>query len=432
MHLQMHLAIATSITHKEDMMQLEVLVPIILGLVVLLIVGTIVMFVLLLKQKQTGVDADEIKNKISYDIVKNQSEINLSSTNQINKNLNEQVDRIRTNLEERLDKSTKQNVQELSNVLDKLAHIQKDFTESRIGLVQSVNEQLEKINASVEQRLKDGFKTTTDTFQSVTERLAEIKEAQRKIESLSTDIVSLQDVLTDKKTRGNFGEVQLKQILYTVFGEVEGKLYETQKKLSNGSIVDAIIHLPDTNGSVPIDSKFPLENYRRMLDKELSEKERDDAKKLFKTDVRKHIDDISKKYILEDETSFQAILFLPAEAVFSEINAYHADIIDYAQNKKVILTSPTTLMALLRVLQVLIRDAQKTKYAKLIFEELDKLGKDFKLYTDRWSSLEKSIDKVVKDAKDINVSSKKISTQFEKIKNAQFDEELEVGGQDES
>jgi DNA recombination protein RmuC len=169
-----------------------------------------------------------------------------------------------------------------------------------------------------------------------------------------------------------------------------------------------------------------------MMDKEITDKEREDAKKQFKSDVRKHIDDISKKYIIEDETSFQAILFLPAEAIFSEINAYHSDIIDYAQNKKVILTSPTTLMALLRVLQVLIRDAQKTKYAKLIFEELDKLGNDFRLYTDRWSSLEKSLDKVIKEAKDINVSSKKISTQFEKIKNAQFDEELESGETNDS
>lgn len=412
-------------------MDLELIVNIILGLVVILIAGTITMFIVLIRKKEQPVNIEEMKNKISFEVVKNQSEMNVNSTNLINKNLNEQIDRIRTNLEERLDKSTKENVEELTQVLDKLAIIQKEFTESRIGIVQNVNEQLEKINASVEQRLKDGFKTTTDTFQSVTERLAEIKEAQRKIESLSTDIVSLQDVLTDKKTRGNFGEVQLKQILHAVFGEAEGKLFETQKKLSNGSIVDAIIHLPDTNGSVPIDSKFPLENYRRMMDKELSDKERDDSKKLFKSDVKKHIDDIAKKYIIEEETSFQAILFLPAEAVFSEINAYHTDIIDYAQKKKVILTSPTTLMALLRVLQVLIRDAQKTKYAKLIFEELDKLGKDFKLYAERWNSLEKSIKKVVKDTEDINISSKKISLQFDKIKTVSFVDELEEGEVDE-
>ena len=412
-------------------MDIELIVNIILGLVVVLIAGTITMFIVLIRKKEQPLNIEEMKNKISFEVVKNQSEMNVSSTNLINKNLNEQIDRIRTNLEERLDKSTKENVEELTQVLDKLAIIQKEFTESRIGIVQNVNEQLEKINASVEQRLKDGFKTTTDTFQSVTERLAEIKEAQRKIESLSTDIVSLQDVLTDKKTRGNFGEVQLKQILHAVFGEAEGKLFETQKKLSNGSIVDAIIHLPDTNGSVPIDSKFPLENYRRMMDKELSDKEREDSKKLFKSDVKKHIDDIAKKYIIEEETSFQAILFLPAEAVFSEINAYHTDIIDHAQKKKVIHTSPTTLMALLRVLQVLIRDAQKTKYAKLIFEELDKLGKDFKLYAERWNSLEKSIEKVVKDTKDINVSSKKISSQFERIKTVSFVDELEEGEVDE-
>jgi len=412
-------------------MPIETLATILLILVGILIIISLIMFFVLGNKKESSMDVEDMKSKISFEIVKNQNEISMSSTNQINKNLNEQVDRIRTNLEERLDKSTKENVGELNSVLEKLGTIQKEFIESRLNMVQNVNEQLSKINSSVEERLKDGFKTTTETFTSVTERLAEIKEAQRKIESLSTDIVSLQDVLTDKKTRGNFGEVQLKQLLHAVFGDVEGKLYETQKKLSNGLIVDAIIHLPDTNGSVPIDSKFPLENYRRMVDKDITEKEREDAKKSFKSDVKKHIDDISKKYIIENETSFQAILFLPAEAIFSEINAYHGDLIDYSQKQKVILTSPTTLMALLRVLQVLIRDAQKTKYARQIVEELDKLGKDFKLYAERWSSLERSIDKVAKEAQSINVTSKKISTQFDKIKNAQFEDQIETGEENE-
>jgi len=409
-------------------MPLETWVAILMTVVGSLAIGSIVLMLVMVSKKGKPIlDAEDIKNKISLEIIKNQNETTLSTAMQTNKNLNEQIDRIRSSLEDRLDKATKENVDELNQVLGKLATIQKEFVESKIAMIQNVNEQLGKINASVEERLKDGFKTTTETFVNVSERLAEIKEAQRKIESLSTEIVSLQDVLTDKKTRGNFGEVQLKQILHAVFGEAEGKLYETQKKLSSGVIVDAIIHLPDTNGSVPIDSKFPLENYRRMLDKDTSDKDRDDARKAFKSDVKKHIDDISKKYIIENETSFQAVLFLPAEAVFSEINAYHTDIIAHAQTRKVILTSPTTMMALLRVLQVLIRDAQKTKYAKVIFEELEKLGKDFKLFADRWNSFEKSIDKVVKDAKDINVTSKKLSTQFDRLKNAQFEEIEETG-----
>ncbi|MEE0880063.1 MAG: DNA recombination protein RmuC, partial [Turicibacter sp.] len=219
--------------------------------------------------------------------------------------------------------------------------LQRDF--------RKLNEQIEvnlmRINDKVNHRLDQSFNKTNETFQNILMRLAKIDEAQKKIETLSTDIVSLQTLLTDKKSRGTYGEVQLYQILVSVFGEKNNRLYQTQYRLSNGTIVDAILFAPTPLGNLPIDSKFPLENYQKMMDRSLLELERQTAMKHFKQDVKKHIDDIAIKYITPEETSDQAILFLPAEAIFAEINAYHIDLIEYAQQRRVWLVSPTTLMS---------------------------------------------------------------------------------------
>ena len=179
---------------------------------------------------------------------------------------------------------------------------------------------------------------------NVIERLSKIDEAQKKIETLSSDIVSLQSILTDKKTRGIFGEVNLKHILTSVFGEKNDKIFRLQYTLSTGVIADSVVFAPEPLGTIAIDSKFPLEHYQLMVDKKLTQDMRDYYEKLFKQDMKKHIDAISSKYIISGETTDQAILFLPAEAIFAEINAYHQDIIDYAYKKRVWITSPTTLI----------------------------------------------------------------------------------------
>ena len=188
------------------------------------------------------------------------------------------------------------------------------------------------------------------------ERLSKIDEAQKKIEGLSTDIVSLQSILTDKKSRGIFGEVNLKHILVNVFGEKNDKLYQLQCALPNHTIADCVLYAPEPLGTIAIDSKFPLENYQMMVDKKLSQTERAMHEKQFKLDVKKHIDAISSKYIIDGVTADQAIMFLPAEAIFAEMNAYHNDLIDYAYKRHVWITSPTTLISTLSVIQMIIKN----------------------------------------------------------------------------
>ena len=270
------------------------------------------------------------------------------------------------------------------------------------------------INEKVNERLDQNFEKTNKTFMNVIERLSKIDEAQKKIENLSTDIVGLQSILTDKKTRGIFGEVNLKHILENVFGKNDS-IYKLQYTLSTGVIADSVLFAPEPLGTICIDSKFPLENYQLMVDKKISSDKREQYEKMFKQDMKKHIDAIHSKYIIPGETTDQAILFLPAEAIFAELNAYHSDIIQYAYRKKVWITSPTTLISTLTVIEMIIKNMERDKYTSIIHEELNKLGIEFSRYKERWDKLARSIQTVSKDVENVTVTSDKISKKFEMI-----------------
>lgn len=278
-----------------------------------------------------------------------------------------------------------------------------------------IDTRLNSINDKVNERLDVNFEKTNRTFNNVLEKLAKIDEAQKKIDSLSTDIVSLQGILTDKKSRGIFGEVNLTHILSSVFGEKNDSVYRLQYSFDNNTIADAVLFAPEPLGVVAIDSKFPLENYRIMVDKKFDKSDRELAAKLFKTDVKKHIDAIATKYIIPGVTSNQAIMFLPAEAIFAELNAYHEDIIEYAYKKRVWITSPTTLMSTLTTIEVIIKNQERDKYAKIIQEELQKLSVEFGRYRERWDKLSRSIETVNKDVADINTTTDKITKRFDSI-----------------
>ncbi len=327
----------------------------------------------------------------------------------ISKNINE------SNITERLGKFEVSITKDLSEFKSDLTRdINKDFN--------LLNEQVERrllaINEKVTERLDQNFEKTNKTFMSVIERLSKIDEAQKKIENLSTDIVSLQSILTDKKTRGIFGEVNLKHILSSVFGEKNDRIYRLQYTLSSGVIADSVVFAPEPLGTIAIDSKFPLEHYQMMVDKNNSQEMRDSYEKMFKQDMKKHIDAISSKYIIPGETTDQAILFLPAEAIFAEVNAYHQDIINYAYKKRVWITSPTTLISTLTVIEMIIKNLERDKYASIIHEELNKLGLEFARYKERWDKLARSIQTVNKDVESVYITTDKIAKRFETINKA--------------
>lgn len=305
-----------------------------------------------------------------------------------------------------------------SDMTERLGRFEVSITKEMNNDFNNLNDKMEQrlnaINDKVNERLDQNFEKTNKTFTSVLERLSKIDEAQKKIETLSSDIVSLQSILTDKKSRGIYGEVNLKHIMENVFG-VNDRIYKLQCSLSNNTIADCVLYAPEPLGTIVIDSKFPLENYQMMVDKKLSPTERAMHEKQFKIDVKKHIDAISSKYIIPGETTEQAIMFLPAEAIFAEINAYHYDILDYAYRKKVWICSPTTLISTLSVIEMIIKNIERDKYTSIIHDELNKLGLEFSRYKDRWDKLAKSIQTVNKDVENVHITTEKISKKFDMI-----------------
>ena len=278
-------------------------------------------------------------------------------------------------------------------VVKEIGEFKIDFTNDLRNDFDKLDEKIERklmeINNKVTERLDQSLEKTNKTFANVLERLSKIDEAQKKIDGLSSDIISLQSVLTDKKTIGIFGEVNLSFILENAFGGTSSGIYSLQHKMSNGFIADALLFAPAPLGTIAIDSKFPLENYERMTNKNIS---------------------------LEE-----AILFLPAEAIFAEVNAYHRDILDYAYSKKVWITSPTTIMSMLTIISMVLKNMERDKYAQVIHEELNKLSLEFSRYKERWDKLARNIKTVSNSVEELNTTSDKITKRFDSINKVEVD-----------
>jgi len=372
---------------------------------------------ILLKFSQLNADIISQLHQFKAQIISLENDAAVALHKNINQLIIEQTNNFGIFKESIIEQSASSNNLMISKLNTFGQELNQSLTDNVAKLVTTLRDELDKLNQKVEDKLKTGFEDTNKTFYGVLERLAKIDEAQKNIEKLSTQVVSLQDVLTDKKSRGIFGEIQLNHVLSTVFGENAGlhKLYDIQHKLSSGAISDAVVFAPQPLGLVCIDSKFPLENYRRMIDKDLSVEERKTAHKDFETNVKKHINDIKDKYIITNETSDQVMMFIPAEAIFAHINAYHYKLVEYAQQNRVWLVSPTTLIAQLSTLQILIRNSEQQKYAKVIQENLLGLSTEFGRYKDRWDKLSKHIDTVSKDVKDIHITTDSIGQKFDRI-----------------
>lgn len=305
-------------------------------------------------------------------------------------------------LHQTLARNGKENREELANTLAK----------NIASLTETTDKRLQNISEQVEKRLSDGFEKTTKTFNDILKRLALIDDAQQKITELSTNVVSLQEVLADKRSRGAFGEVQLNALIKNVLPESH---FAIQHTLSNGKVADCVLFLPQPTGNVVVDAKFPLESYRTFTDITLAESDRKAAQRQFKQDIKKHINDISSKYLIEHETAEGAVMFIPAEAVFAEIHAHHSDLVELANKKRVWLASPTTLMAILTTARAVIKDEATKEQVHIIQAHLGHLSSDFARFRTRFDNLAKHIDQAATDVKQINTSANKIANRFEKI-----------------
>lgn len=317
---------------------------------------------------------------------------------------------------------------QMSDVREQMNHSFKQHASSLTSHLQLLTEEirthLHSLTQQVNHKLTEGFEKTSSTFIDVVKRLTIIDEAQKKITELSNHVVSLQDILVDKKARGAFGEVQLSTLICNMIPSAH---YQMQYTLSNQKRADCILFLPEPTGNVVIDAKFPLETYQRLINTEAVSVERKSLQQQFRQDIQKHIKDIAEKYIIPNETTDGAMMFIPAESIFAEIHANYPDLISMSQRLKVWLVSPSTLMAVLTTAKAVLKDDATRKQVHIIQKHLHALADDFQRFEKRMDKLTKHIDLAHQDVNEVNTSAKKITSRFQKIESVEIElEELEL------
>ena len=305
---------------------------------------------------------------------------------------------------------------QMSDVREQVNHSFKQHASSLTSHLQLLTEEirahLNNLTQQVNHKLTEGFEKTSSTFIDVVKRLTIIDEAQKKITELSSHVVSLQDVLVDKKARGAFGEVQLASLINNMIPSAH---YQMQYTLSNQKRADCILFLPEPTGNVVIDAKFPLETYQRLINTDAASIEKKSLQQQFRQDIQKHIKDIAEKYIIPNETTDGAMMFIPAESIFAEIHANYPDLISLSQRLKVWLVSPSTLMAVLTTAKAVLKDDATRKQVHIIQKHLHALADDFQRFEKRMDKLSKHIDLAHQDVNEVNTSAKKITSRFQKI-----------------
>ncbi len=312
-------------------------------------------------------------------------------------------------------------------VTESLSRSSDDFGKRIETLTKNTDDRLKEISGQVDKRLTEGFEKTTATFADVVKRLALIDQAQKKITELSENVVGLQEILSDKRSRGAFGEVQLNSLVRNILPEAH---FALQFKLSNEKIVDCMLFLPQPTGNVAVDAKFPLEAYQRLTDLTSSDTERKSATRQFKADIRKHMQDISEKYIIRGETAEGAVMFIPAEAVFAEIQAHHMDLVQEAHQLRVWMVSPTTFMAILNTARAVIKDEATREQVHIIQAHLGELAKDFLRFQDRMDKLSTHINQAKDDVDKVHISATKITRRFERIESVELEPDTPAIAQD--
>ena len=300
--------------------------------------------------------------------------------------------------------------QEQARLLDAL-------NDQKLAVLKMVDEKLLAVTKSVGEGLQQNTAKTNQTLTDLRERLAKIDVAQQKISSLSEQVVSLQEVLSNKQSRGAFGEIQLNDLVTSI---LPPSAYAFQAVLSNGKKADCLLNLPNPPGAIVVDAKFPLESYQALRNAQ-NDRERLEAERFFKASVIKHIKDISEKYIISGETAESALIFLPSEAIYAELHANFVDVVENSYKAKVWIVSPTTLMATLNTVRAVLKDAYMREQAGVIQKEVGLLIDDISRLDERIDNLGRHFKQANDDIDSIKISSSKISKRIEKI------EAIEVG-----
>ena len=353
-------------------------------------------------------------------------QLDLKEIGALQQQLNSLTEQLKTNIKlsvsEEMNKILEQSGKNSEANNEKLERFQKNITESLANRFDALNKQIDdkliEINKKVDEKLAEGFKGTAETMAQVRERLQAIDTAQKNIEKLSTDVGSLRSVLEGNQSRGQYGEYQLSMVLHNVFGDTTGCYQEqyTMKKVKDGDDVraDAVVFMPEPNKMICIDSKFPFQDYQRIFETDnLEEKEK--LTKEFGNAVKKHITVIKDKYIVEGKTAPEALMFIPNDGVFAFVHQNLEDVIEYARTKKVILTSPSTLPAILVTINMVRIEVERSKNADEINKHLQRLAKDFEMFGREWDKFSNALEQTGKRREELDHRVGKITGKFQAI-----------------
>ena len=391
----------------------------------LVLIAVIVAIVLIIKNSNKKVEMPQL---------------DLKEIGALQQQLNSLTEQMKTNIElsmaKEMNKILEQSGKSSESNNEKLERFQKNITESLANrfdaLNKQINDKLFEINKKVDEKLAEGFKGTSETIAQVRERLQAIDDAQKNIEALSKDVVSLRGVLEGNQSRGQYGEYQLSMVLHNVFGDTTGCYQEqyTMRKVKDGDDVraDAVVFMPEPNKMICIDSKFPFQDYQRIFETDdADEKER--LTKEFGNAVKKHITVIKDKYIVEGKTAPEALMFIPNDGVFAFVHQNLEDVIEYARSKKVILTSPSTLPAILVTINMVRIEVERSKNAEEINKHLQRLAKDFEMFGREWDKFSNALEQTGRRREELDHRVGKLTNKFQAIStnNGLEDEPKQIG-----
>ena len=315
-----------------------------------------------------------------------------------------------------------QRVQALGEGQERLAgglhHVSEAQAQAQTSMLQLMEQRLALVQQQMNENLHGSARRTAQSLGDLQQRLSAIDKAQDNITKLSGDVLSLQDILSNKQTRGAYGEIQLNDI---VTKALPSDSYTLQATLSNGNRPDCLIHLPNPPGHIVIDSKFPLESYE-ALRKAKTDRELNEAAKFLRSSIKKHIKDISSKYIIEGETADGALMFLPSEAVYAELHANFPELVRDGFAARVWIVSPTTCMATLNTMRAILKDARMREQAGAIRRELGLLFQDVERLGTRVDNLDRHFGQAAKDLSEIKISSDKAGRRARRLDNFDFEE----------
>ena len=315
-----------------------------------------------------------------------------------------------------------QRVQALGEGQERLAgglhHVSEAQAKQQTSMLQLMEKRLADVQLHMNENLQGSARRTARSLGELQQRLTAIDKAQENITKLSGDVLSLQDILSNKQTRGAFGEIQLNDI---VSKALPSDSYTLQATLSNGRRADCLIHLPNPPGPIVIDSKFPLEPYEALRNAN-TDWELNEATRQLRTAVKKHIKDISEKYIIEGETADGALMFLPSEAVYAELHANFSELVREGFSARVWIVSPTTCMATLNTMRAILKDARMREQAGAIRRELGLLYQDVDRLGTRVENLDRHFTQAAKDITEIKISADKAGKRARRLDNFDFEE----------